>query len=154
VQWIGKLVDQQNKHVAIYLIFLVEIGLIDYKIISMQEQNKKIVFVDSIGRTILGVLLEENDNTVKVQNPTMIVVQQTVTNQLQVQLMPLFFQEFIDVSTRKDGTVFEYLKTNITKIIDLNVDQSLLDHYNRIFNPSPIITPASSETPVIRLFED
>lgn len=111
-----------------------------------------VLFLDSIGRTILGELVSATDNSLKVKNPAMIVVQQTQTQQLQVQLIPLFFQEFVDSTTRADGSTFEYLTANITKI-DLKLDEKIVAHYDRVFNPSPIITP-NGNAPVIKLFED
>lgn len=120
----------------------------------MSTNNK--VFVDPIGRTILGELVSETDTSIHVKNPVMIVVQQTPTQQLQVQLIPLFFQEFIDAASREAGTVFEYLKANIAQVVQLNLDEKILSHYKRIFNPSSIITPngGTGETPIIKLFED
>ena len=114
--------------------------------------TKHTLFLDSIGRTILGELVSTQNNVLKVKNPAMIVVQQTQTQQLQVQLIPLFFQEFVDPVTRTDGSVFEYLMSNITKI-DLNLDEKIITHYDRVFNPSSIITP-NNNAPVIKLFED
>ena len=121
--------------------------------------SNKTVFVDGIGRTILGEVVSENDIALQVKNPAMVIVQQVpspVQNQqpqLQVQLMPLFFQEFIDPKKRENGTVFEYIKANIARVVQLDLDEKILAHYNRIFNQSSIITP-NVETPVIRLFED
>jgi len=114
--------------------------------------TKHTLFLDSIGRTILGEFVSTQDNVLRIKNPAMIVVQQTQTQQLQVQLIPLFFQEFVDPATRTDGSVFEYLTSNITKI-DLNLDEKIITHYDRVFNPSSIITP-NNNAPVIKLFED
>ena len=46
----------------------------------------------------------------------------------------------------------DVFKSNITKI-DLNLDEKIITHYDRVFNPSSIITP-NNNAPVIRLFED
>lgn len=121
--------------------------------------SNKTVFVDGIGRTILGEVVSENDVALQVKNPVMVVVQQVPSQlpnqqpQLQVQLMPLFFQEFIDSTKRDNGTVFEYLKANIARVVQLDLDEKIVSHYSRIFNPSSIITP-NVETPVIKLFND
>jgi len=121
--------------------------------------SNKTVFVDGIGRTILGEVVSENDLALQVKNPVMVVVQQVPSQlpnqqpQLQVQLMPLFFQEFIDSTKRDNGTVFEYLKANIARVVQLDLDEKIVAHYGRIFNPSSIITP-NVETPVIKLFND
>ena len=57
--------------------------------------KKYITFIDSVGRAIFGVNTSENDESITVQNPVMITVQQQEQGQMAVQLFPLFFQEFL-----------------------------------------------------------
>ena len=121
--------------------------------------SNKTLFIDGIGRTILGEIANETELTLEIKNPAMVIVQQVPSNipqqqpQLQVQLIPLFFQEFIEATKSDEGTVFEFLKANIARGVKLNLDDKIVSHYNRIFNPSSIITP-NTETPVIKLFND
>ena len=58
--------------------------------------KKYIQFIDNSGRAILGVNSLETDNSLKVENPVMITVQQQQNGQMAVQLFPLFFQEFVN----------------------------------------------------------
>jgi len=108
-------------------------------------------FIDSIGRTILAEEVKTENGILSVKNPAMINVVQAQNGQLQVQLIPLFFTEFVDTSVRGDGTVWDY---NVQTIVKGNVtiDAKLVDQYTRVFNPAP---PApAQEAPVIKLFED
>ena len=73
---------------------------------------KTITFIDTIGRTILGEELSVTDKVVQVKNPVMINVAQTQNGQLQVQLIPLFFAEFIQESSKSNGSVWNYNLSN------------------------------------------
>ena len=60
--------------------------------------------VDHIGRTVVGVVTEENDTTITINNPVIIHVQPNQQNgQLQVQSFPYLFMEFI----KGDKTILE-----------------------------------------------
>ena len=54
-----------------------------------------ITFIDNAGRTIFGEVAEENDISIAVKNPVMIMVNQQQNGQMAVQLFPLFFQELL-----------------------------------------------------------
>lgn len=108
-------------------------------------------FIDSIGRTILGDEVKTENGIIFVKNPAMINVVQAQNGQLQVQLIPLFFTEFIEPSVRPNGTVWEYNTQNITRG-SVTFDEKLIDQYTRVFNSVPLAPP--QEAPVIKLFED
>jgi hypothetical protein len=112
-----------------------------------------IIFIDQIGRTILGEELSRENGLLSVKNPCMINVNQLQNGQLQVQLFPLFFPEFLDEASRTNGTVFEFPLTSVALGKDVLVDARLKEQYTRICNPPP--TPAGSdEPPVIKLFDE
>jgi hypothetical protein len=108
-------------------------------------------FIDSIGRTILAEEVKTENGILSVKNPAMINVVQAQNGQLQVQLIPLFFAEFVDPSTRGNGTSWDFNVQNITRGT-VTIDSKLVDQYTRVFNPAPA-APAQ-EAPVIKLFED
>lgn len=112
---------------------------------------KVTTFIDSIGRTILAEEVKSENGLLSVKNPAMINVVQAQNGQLQVQLIPLFFAEFVDASARSTGTVWDYNLQNITKGT-VSIDGKLVEQYTRVFNPAPPV-PAQ-EAPVIKLFED
>lgn len=115
---------------------------------------RNITFIDSIGRTVLAEEINRTDTTVSVKNPAMINVNQAQNGQLQVQLIPLFFAEFIDASTRAEGTVWTYNLTNIT-VGEVSIDGRLLEQYARVFgaitsSPQEVNTNES----VVKLFDE
>lgn len=112
---------------------------------------KVTTFIDSIGRTILAEEVKTENGIFSVKNPAMINVVQAQNGQLQVQLIPLFFAEFVDPATRPDGTVWEYNAQNITRGT-VTIDGKLIEQYTRVFNPVQAAPP--QEAPVIKLFED
>lgn len=111
----------------------------------------KVTFIDQVGRTILADLVETTATQLVVKNPAMINVNQMQNGQLQVQLFPLFFAEFLGEQSRKDGTTWKFNLSQITTTDDTQVDQRLLDQYDRVFGAKP--APAA-EAPVIKLFDD
>ena len=49
------------------------------------------IFVDQVGRTVIGELNAETDTCIELKNPCTIFVQPNETGQLQVQTVPMFF---------------------------------------------------------------
>lgn len=110
----------------------------------------KITFIDQVGRTIYGEEIERTSSTLTVKNPAMINVNQTQNGQLQVQLYPLFFSEFIDQDARDKGTHWRFNLSQITVCLDVMVDNRLNDQYDRVFgNP---VAPVEPKT--IKLFDE
>jgi hypothetical protein len=113
---------------------------------------KLITFIDSIGRAILAEESKSNDKVLTVKNPVMINVNQQQNGQLQVQLIPLFFSEFVDQATRSEGTIWSYQKSNIA-IGEVSIDERLKDQYSRIFTVAPAAPEVAGES-VIKLFDE
>lgn len=124
--------------------------------------KKYITFIDSVGRAIFGVNTSETDDTITVQNPVMITVQQQEQGQMAVQLFPLFFQEF--VVPDEDGkryNHFDFKKSTMAVASDLNIEPRIIEQYERIVNPQLTSnTPdngaanAGGDKEVINLFDD
>ena len=113
---------------------------------------KNITFIDSIGRTILAEEINRTDTTLSVKNPAMINVAQAQNGQLQVQLIPLFFAEFVDSSTRSEGTSWEYNLNTLT-LGQVSIDTRLLEQYARVFGAVPQQEASSGES-VVKLFDE
>jgi hypothetical protein len=111
-----------------------------------------ITFIDSMARTIIGGEVSRTATQVVVKNPAMINVAQAQNGQLQVQLIPLFFAEFISESARANGTQWSYNLSNITEG-EVDVDARLLEQYNRVFTAATAQS-VIPETPVIKLFDE
>jgi hypothetical protein len=117
----------------------------------MAKQIKTIV--DHIGRTVVGKLSQEDDETITLNNPVIIHVQPNPqTGQLQVQSFPYLFMEFIkgDDKTLNNWTFY---KTAIA-ISDVELDDKILEQYDNINSPTSNIVTPDEEPEVIKLFDD
>lgn len=118
----------------------------------MYDEYKIVIFNDNIGRTCFGELSEETDSSYKLINPAMIMVSPNESGQMKVDVIPLFFSEFIEEG--EDGTkqsVFEFNKANVTKI-DVKVTQRILEHYFTKINIKQ--SEVTAEEPEVKLFDE
>ena len=114
---------------------------------------KNITFIDSIGRSILAEEVNRTDTTVVVKNPAMINVAQAQNGQLQVQLIPLFFAEFVDSASRADGTLWTYNLNTLT-LGEVSIDGRLLEQYAKVFGAVSAAPQETSEESVVKLFDE
>lgn len=119
---------------------------------SNKNQNNLTVFLDSVGRTIIGKIAKETDTTISVTNPALVHVQANPqTNQLQLQLLPLFFKEFL--SNRDESTTWHYQKANITTTDELNFAPQFAQQYDQLFHAIQQQQPPT-EPEVVKLFDE
>ena len=119
---------------------------------DMYEEYKLVIFNDGIGRTSFGEVVEETDNIIKVKNPAMIMVSPNETGQMKVDVIPLFFSEFIEsVEGEEKQSIFNFNKNNIT-IVEVKLTQRILEHYFTKINIKESQTV--EEVPEVTLFED
>lgn len=122
----------------------------------MSEKNHT-VFVDSIGRAILGEVAEGPEDQVCVKKPVIIHVQPNQqTGQIAVQLIPYFFKEF---NTTEDDTVWKFPADSVVVSDGLTLNEQLLSQYTSIVNAAPAGAPAAGQEPskepgVVKLFDD
>lgn len=114
--------------------------------------SNKVTFIDQIGRTVLGELVERSESQLVVRNPAMINVNQLQNGQLQVQIFPLYFSEFIAESERAKGTVWRFNLAQVATADSLQVDTRISEQYDRVFGAK--VAPAAAEPSVIKLFDD
>jgi hypothetical protein len=113
------------------------------------SQNIKI-FIDHVGHTIVGEVIS-SDKSLEVKNPAILIAAPNANGQLTVQLVPVFFKEFIKASKREDGVVFSY---PIDKVVqsEAELDERLTEQYVNMFRAAQ--KSENKETPVIKLFDD
>lgn len=117
----------------------------------MSNKNNPITFLDNIGRTVIGVPVNETDTTISIQNPALVAVQaNTQTNQLQLQILPLFFKEFL--ADQSSSTTWLYKKNNITLSETMEFNPQFITQYQQLFGLKQVATPA--EPKVVKLFDE
>jgi hypothetical protein len=124
--------------------------------------NKLIVILDAIGRTILGESVPSNDSTLSIKNPVILhIVPADNNGKMSVQLLPLFFREFL--ADKTGDVVFSYTADKVvTTDIDA-LDFRLQGQYSQMFNTqnafvtpdASATSPATESTPkVVNLFDE
>jgi hypothetical protein len=116
------------------------------------EKTETILFIDHVGFNIVGEKVSESDKTITVKNPAVLQAAPNQQNQLQVQLLPVLFKEFLDTSNRDKGVSFTYNKDKIV-ISDATLDSRLKQQYTQMFGGGN--TPeAATGNDVIKLFDE
>lgn len=108
--------------------------------------NKLIVFLDNIQRTIVATLVSETADSVTVTKPAILNVVPTQDKKLQVQLYPLLFREFL-----KDRDVFPnwtYSKSMAVISNSIELEANLVAQYNEMFKVAK-----DEQAPTIKLFD-
>lgn len=125
-------------------------------------KRKQLVTIKLPGETIIGELVElkmpagfiNTDASATIKNPANLFLQPSGTGQLTVQLLPMIFGELVDPSGRENGVIFTFsLGGGVAFSDSIPYEEKLVDQYERIFNPSKIITPANSGK-IVQLFDD
>lgn len=108
--------------------------------------NKLIVFLDNIQRTIIATLVSETADSITVIKPAILNVVPTQEKKLQVQLYPLMFREFL-----KDRDVFPswtYSRNAAVTSNNLELEANLVAQYNEMFK-----IEKNEPAPTIKLFD-
>lgn len=116
----------------------------------MEENNIK-VFIDHVGHTIVGEIAGSSDKSTKVKNPAVLIAAPNNNGQLSVQLVPIFFKEFIKIENREGGSVFNYPTDKIVSS-EIELEGRLVEQYVNMFQT--VKKQETKEAPVIKLFDD
>lgn len=119
----------------------------------MSNNTKPLItFLDNIGRIILGKKVAEDADTITIENPALVHIQPNPqTNQLQLQLLPIFFKEFL--SDGSQSTEWEFKRSNITMAKNIEFNPQFASQYEVAFAPK-IQPPTNKEPEVVKLFDD
>ncbi len=117
-----------------------------------------ILFIDHVGFNIVGEKVKVDDKVVEVKNPAVLQAAPNQQNQLQVQLLPVLFKEFLDSSNRNDGVVFSYPKDKVV-LSNAVLDSRLAQQYAQMFTtaagaPGSSTTNGDASKDVIKLFDE
>ena len=117
-----------------------------------ETSNQLVVILDSIGRTIVGKRSAETDTILTLENPSVVIVQPNPsTNQIQLQLLPLFFKEFL--SDKNQELVWNFNKGSITQSGPLVLGDQFVAQYENMWR-SIVAPPQPDGEQVIQLFEE
>ena len=129
----------------------------------MSNTNQKItVFLDYVGRSVFGEVVESEDvNILKIKNPVILHVPPVdQSGKMAVQLFPLFFREFL--ADKSEDVIFSYQKDKITSSNIESIDFRLLAQYGQLFNKNNVVVNSeqqnqqsnNSSNDVIKLFDE
>jgi len=111
--------------------------------------NKLTLFLDTIGRSILGELVEENDEFLVIRNPAIINCA-TDGARVTLQLLPAFFKEF--QADKTQPTVWKYRKSLLSASIEeFELDFRFKAQYEQLFNLTASET--TEDANVVKLFD-
>lgn len=122
-----------------------------------QATTKVIIFLDTVGRTILGDLADgDYDDSIAVRNPVVVNIVPQAEGKMSVQLLPIFFREFLPDKT--DDVIFYYKKKSVTLTNIETIDFRLLAQYNQMFSKSNLFVPppssqSSTNGGIVNLFD-
>jgi hypothetical protein len=125
------------------------------------ETPKLTTFLDSLGRTIIAEAVPEltTGTHLTVKNPVIVHIVPVGNNgQMTVQLLPVFFREFL--ADKTEDTVWKYNRETITESETVVFDFKLTAQYQQMFSKSNLIVPAGAgevtapSQDVVKLFDE
>jgi len=125
---------------------------------TTENTNTKLtVILDTVGRTILGEVLESADPAITpVKNPVVLALNQQPDGRVSVNLHPILFRDFL--GDKSADVVFNYKTSGITTSDIDALDFRLKAQYDQIFNPANQVVPPTptggDNANVINLFEE
>jgi hypothetical protein len=109
---------------------------------TTNENINIVTFLDSIGRTILAEKSHESETQLAVKNPVILHIVPDNNGRMSVQLLPIFFREFL--ADKNEDVIFNYNLNQISKTNIVNFDFRLQAQYKQLFNKSSIFVPPNS----------
>lgn len=127
----------------------------------MSNTSQLTTFLDSLGRTIIAEPVPEltTDSHFTVKNPVIVHIVPVGNNgQMTVQLLPVFFREFL--ADKTDDTTWKYNRSTITEAETVVFDFKLTAQYQQMFSKSNLILPpnagevVSPSPDAVKLFDE
>jgi hypothetical protein len=132
---------------------------------STEQGKDMVLFLDTVGRTIIAHRDHETDTELVVKNPAIVnVAPQQGTDpatgqpihRMALQLFPVVFREFL--ADKEEPLVFAYNKKNITMPVnDVAFDFKIIIQYEQLFSNVPQVAPQQASQPAqdntIKLFD-
>ena len=119
----------------------------------METKTNLVVFFDTVGRTVIGEKIqdESNDKILAIKNPAVVHISPNQqTGQLTLQILPVFFKEFLADKTA--STVWNYKTDLITECKDITFDFKLQAQYEQLFSVKS--ENKTEQDDVVKLFDE
>lgn len=97
-----------------------------------------VIFLDAVGRTIIGQFVAEDEKNLSVKNPAILHINASQQG-MQVQTVPVFFQEF--AADKSADVVLSYPLVNLIRTDISALDFRLETQYRQIFSKDKIVVP-------------
>lgn len=107
-----------------------------------KEKSNLTLFLDNIGRTIIGIVNSSDEEYIHVTNPVIFNPVPTQDGRVNVQLFPLFFKDFL--GDKDEDTVFSFRISSITKSSITALDYRLESQYSQLFGKNNTFVPQSA----------
>ena len=127
----------------------------------MSNTTNLTTFLDSLGRTIIAESVPElnTETHLTVKNPVIVhIVPVGNSGQMTVQLLPVFFREFL--ADKTEDTTWKYNRVSVTEAEQVVFDFKLTAQYQQMFSKSNLIIPpgagevAPPSPDVVKLFDE
>jgi hypothetical protein len=118
------------------------------------NESNLVIFLDSIGRSILGEKVKSTETNLVVKNPVILHIVPDNSGRMSVQLMPLFFREFL--ADKNEDVQFYFQLEKIVESDIKSLDFRLQAQYNQLFNKNSVFVPPQEESSdkVVKLFDE
>lgn len=111
------------------------------------------IIVDNAGRYIIGDLIEDQltDKTMVLKNPGILAINPAPNGQLQVQIIPLMFREFLAPDTGDILWSFSRKTCSTSAGLSLKLNPQIIQQYKTVITPRPQTT---EQPKIVKLFEE
>ncbi len=118
------------------------------------------IFIDNVGRMIIGSLNEQatNKTTLGIENPCVVNIQaDQQSGQMSVQLLPFVFSEF--VKNKEENITWKFSKSNIVTSDNMVLDERVEAQYKQIVSSTQTAVQSLESNPtaepeVVKLFDE
>ena len=107
------------------------------------------IIVDHVGRNVVGVLVNETDTEITLENPIMVAIQPQDGGRLAVSQFPYLFFEFIDKDHR-DKNDWTFAKSSVA-VSNVVPAKNVIDMYEQMNTPPP---PPVTNNPKVVSIDD
>lgn len=127
----------------------------------MSNTQHLTTFLDSLGRTIIAEAVADASTAthITVKNPVIVhIVPVGNSGQMTVQLLPVFFREFL--ADKTEDTTWHYNRNTITESEQIVFDFKLTAQYQQMFSKTNLVVPpdvsesAQPSPDVVKLFDE